>query len=235
MDGTGSAGAGTSTETSTGANAASAAASNSSTSGADNPNVNTGTGNNQAGNNAGNQHNNSGDTASIERMIQSAVDRATQKLGTENKELKERIDQLTTLNMTDAEKHEHDMLEREKALKAGEAALKMEKNKMYAIGAIKKAGLDNGTDIALNLIDLVMAEDEKTINTRVENLSTFVKQFVTAEVNKTFAANGRQPGKSNESDSKSDKNTAAINVGKRAAAASKASQGILDYYTGGKK
>lgn len=231
MNGTGSAGA----ETSTGANAASAADSNSSTSGASNPNVNTSASNNQAGNNAGNQHNNSGDTASIERMIQSAVDRATQKLGTENKELKKRIDQLTTLNMTDAEKHEHAMSEREKAIEAREAALKAEQNKMYAVGAIKKAGLDDGTDTALRLIDLVMAEDEKGIDTRVETLNTLVKQLVTAEVNKTFAANGRQPGKSNESDSKSDKNTAAINVGKRAAAASKASQGILDYYTGGKK
>ncbi|MDO5397055.1 MAG: DUF4355 domain-containing protein [bacterium] len=171
----------------------------------------------------------------FQRFVQSAVDRATQKLGTENKDLRTQIEQLQTANMTDAQKHEHDMTEREKALKAGEAALKVERNKMYAMGAIKKAGLDDGTDTALSLIDLVMADEEKDIDTRVESLNTLVKKLVAAEVNKTFAANGRQPGKSNVSDSMPDKNAAAINAGKRAAAANKASRGILDYYVGGNK
>ena len=138
---------------------------------------------------------NSGDTnPNIERLIQAAVDRATNKLGNENKKLKNQIQQLQTLNMTDAEKHEHEMSEREKALRDGEAELKAEKNKFYAMTAIKKAGLDDGTDTALGLIELVMAEDEKAIDAKVESMKSLVNKLVTAEVNKTFAQNGRQPG-----------------------------------------
>lgn len=180
-------------------------------------------------------NNQEGSNQNIERLIQAAVDRATNKLGNENKQLKSQIQQLQTLNMTDAEKHEHELSEREKAVKAGEAALKTEKNKMYAMGAIKKAGLDDGTDTALSLIELVMADDEKGIDTKVESLKTLVNKLVTGEVNKTFAQNGRQPGTSNSNGDGKSKNSVAVDMGKRAAASNKASQNILDYYTGGKK
>ncbi|MFQ7292530.1 MAG: DUF4355 domain-containing protein [Monoglobales bacterium] len=177
-----------------------------------------------------------GDTnPNIERLIQAAVDRATNKLGNENKKLKNQIQQLQTLNMTDAEKHEHEMSEREKALRDGEAELKAEKNKFYAMTAIKKAGLDDGTDTALELIELVMAEDEKAIDAKVESMKSLVNKLVTAEVNKTFAQNGRQPGTSNSNGDDKAKSSAAVAMGKKAAAANKASQSILDYYTGGKK
>ena len=179
---------------------------------------------------------NSGDTnPNIERLIQAAVDRATNKLGNENKKLKNQIQQLQTLNMTDAEKHEHEMSEREKALRDGEAELKAEKNKFYAMTAIKKAGLDDGTDTALGLIELVMAEDEKAIDAKVESMKSLVNKLVTAEVNKTFAQNGRQPGTSNSNGDDKAKSSTAVAMGKKAAAANKASQSILDYYTGGKK
>lgn len=189
--------------------------------------------NEQKGQNGPN--NQEGSNQNIERLIQAAVDRATNKLGNENKQLKSQIQQLQTLNMTDAEKHEHELSEREKAVKAGEAALKTEKNKMYAMGAIKKAGLDDGTDTALSLIELVMADDEKGIDTKVESLKTLVNKLVTGEVNKTFAQNGRQPGTSNSNGDGKSKNSVAVDMGKRAAASNKASQNILDYYTGGKK
>lgn len=179
---------------------------------------------------------NNGDTnTNIERLIQAAVDRATNKLGNENKKLKNQIQQLQTLNMTDAEKHEHEMSEREKALRDGEAELKAEKNKFYAMTAIKKAGLDDGTDTALGLIELVMAEDEKAIDAKVESMKSLVNKLVTAEVNKTFAQNGRQPGTSNGNGDDKSKNSTAVAMGKKAAATNKASQSILDYYTGGKK
>ena len=187
------------------------------------------------GTGAGTGNNPQGDNSNLERLIQAAVDRATNKLGNENKKLKNQIQQLQTLNMTDAEKHEHEMSEREKALRDGEAELKAEKNKFYAMTAIKKAGLDDGTDTALGLIELVMAEDEKAIDAKVESMKSLVNKLVTAEVNKTFAQNGRQPGTSNGNGDDKSKNSTAVAMGKKAAATNKASQSILDYYTGGKK
>ena len=172
----------------------------------------------------------------FQKFIQASVDRATNKLGNENKSLREQLDALQKSKLSDDELKDAQLKQRENDVAEREAQIKTEQNRMYALGKIKAAGLDDGTDTALSLIDLVMADDEKGIDIRVESLNTLVKKLVTAEVNKTFAANGRQPGKSNDpNDGKSDKNTAAISVGKRAAAANKASQSILDFYTGGKK
>ena len=172
----------------------------------------------------------------FQKFIQASIDRATNKLGNENKSLREQLDALQKSKLSDDELKDAQLKQREKDVAEREAQIKTEQNRMYALGKIKAAGLDDGTDTALSLIDLVMADDEKGIDTRVESLNTLVKKLVTAEVNKTFAANGRQPGKSNDPDNgKPNKNTAAIDVGKRAAAANKASQSILDFYTGGKK
>lgn len=243
MDGLGTGSAGVGTGTGAGAASTGAAASNGSTGGVGNQNTNTGannnnqTGNNNAGQQNNNQQGQQSDTTNLERLIQSAVDRATQRLGTENKQLKSQIEQLQTMNMTDAEKHEHAMSEREKALKAGEAALKMEKNKMYAVAAIKNAGLDDGSADSMGLIDLVMDEDEKGIDAKVKALSTLVTSLVQKEVNKTFAQNGRNParGDSGNNDGPDKKVELGSKLGKRQAEVNKRSQSVLNMYTGRNK
>lgn len=172
----------------------------------------------------------------FQKAVQTFVDRATNKLGNENKTLREQLDTLQKSKLTDDELRDEKLKQREKDVAERETQLKTEKNRMYALSKIKAAGLDDGSDTALSLIDLVMADDEKGIDTRVLSLDALVKKLVTAEVNKTFAQNGRQPGRTNNpGGSTDDKNKAAVIAGKRAAEADKASQGILDYYTGGKK
>lgn len=180
-----------------------------------------------------NNNRSNGENESLERLIQSAVDRATQKLGSENKKLRSQIQQLQTLNMTDAEKHEAILKERERAVQEREDAVKTEKNRMYALKKIKAAGLDDGTETALGLIDLVMSDEESNIDERVESLNAYVKKLVTAEINKTFVANGRQPGSSNNSggDNNKSKNATAVAIGKKTAETNKESKKIIDYYT----
>lgn len=190
------------------------------------------------GNNAVNTENRQTDSNhnDLDRLIQSAVDRATNKLGNENKELKNQIRQLQTLNMTDAEKHEQELSEREKAVQEREKAVQVEKNRMYAVGAIKNAGLDDGSTAAMELIDLVMADDEKGIEKKVGSLKGLVDKLVQAAVNKTFTDNGRNPNKSGsgEDDPEKRKSEIGTKFGKRAAEANKRSRSVLDFYTGGK-
>lgn len=66
---------------------------------------------------------------------------------------------------------------------------------MYAIKAIKAAGLDDGSDASLELVDFVLGADEKAIDARVKAFGALVKKFVAAEVDKTFKDSGRNPGK----------------------------------------
>lgn len=179
----------------------------------------------------GNQENT---VPNIEKLVQSAVDRATNKLGNENKMLKDQIEQLQNLNLSDAEKAEKELKKREQKLAEGEQALKNANNKMYAASAIRKAGLDDGGENVEGLVNLVLGDDENAINEKVSALSAYITAKVAAEVDKTFKENGRTPGKGNN-DKNSKANDFVKTLGQKAAESAKQSKSIIDYYTGGKK
>lgn len=129
----------------------------------------------------------------IEKMIQRAVDRATNKLGNDNKKLREQLETLKKSKLTEAEAAELERQEREDALAERERALQEKENRLYAIKAIKAAGLDDGSDRALELVDFVLGGSEADIDLRVKAFGGLVKKFVKAEVDKTFKQNGRNP------------------------------------------
>ena len=131
----------------------------------------------------------------LEKKIQQAVDRATNRLGNDNKKLKEELEKLRKEKLTaeelqkiEAEEKEKDRAEREKAVKDAE-------NKLYAVKAIKKAGLDDGSETALDILSLVGGDDEETIDSNIKALKALVDKLVKSEVEKTFRGNGRTPAK----------------------------------------
>ena len=136
----------------------------------------------------------------IEKMIQSSVDRATNKLGNENKKLREQLEKLQKEKLSDEERAELERKERETDLADRERALREKENRLYAIKAIKKAGLDEGSDAALfdSLVDFMTAEDETAIDTRVDAFNKLFRAMVKQEVDKTFKQNGGTPGKGSE-------------------------------------
>lgn len=131
----------------------------------------------------------------LEKKIQQAVDRATNKLGNDNKALREELEKLRKEKLTAAELKELEDAEKEKALADREAAVKAAENKLYAVKAIKKAGLDDGSETALDILALVNAGDTESIDTNIKALKALVDKLVKAEVEKTFKGNGRQPEK----------------------------------------
>ena len=171
---------------------------------------------------------------SIEELIQRAVDRATNKLGNENKKLRGQLDTLKKDKLTDDERKQLEIAEKEADIADREAKLHEKENRLFAIKAIKDAGLDDGSSNALELVDFVMTDDEETTTARVKAFDTLVKKFVSAEVNRTFKDNGRNPekGGSSNADTKSD---IAINIGKAAAERNAAASNVLHQYLGGNK
>lgn len=176
------------------------------------------------------------DSPEFKKFLQSEIDRATNKLGNENKTLRGQLESLQKSKLTEGELKDEQIKQREADIEQREAALKVEKNRMYAMTAIKGAGLDDGTDTALGLIDLVMADEETAIDAKVKALDTLVKKMVSAEVNRTFKEHGRVPGKgaSEEKDKKPGLKVAE-QLGKKAAESNTQARSILEYYTGGKK
>lgn len=129
----------------------------------------------------------------LEERIQRAIDRATNKLGNENKTLRAELDKLKKEKLTDDERAELERKEREGELERRERELKEKENRLYAVKAIKKAKLDDGSDSSLELIEFVMADSEEEIEKRVKAFGALVNKFVKAEVDRTFKQQGGNP------------------------------------------
>lgn len=169
---------------------------------------------------------------SIEDLIQRAVDRATQKLGTDNKKLREQLSTLQKEKLTADELKALELKEKEADIADREAKLQEKINREFAMKAIKEAGLDDGGSNSLKLIDFVVCNDEQETLDRVKAFGDLVDKFVKAEVDKTFKQNGRNPN-SSTSDSKSS-TSVAEQLGKVRADTAKKSNDILNHYLGGK-
>ena len=170
----------------------------------------------------------------IEKLIQSAVDRATQKIGTENKSLKKELETLKNEKLSDEERKSLEEKQRKEELDKRDKDITDRENRLFAISALKEAGLDDGSKESLDLVNLVMGDTEDVIKEKVKALGGLVKRLVESEVNKTFKSNGRTPEKGN-TDTKSNENNVAINLGKKAAERNKQSSDVLNHYVGGNK
>ena len=131
----------------------------------------------------------------IEQRIQKAIDRATNKLGNENKALREKLEKLKKTKLSAEEIAEEERREKETALAEREAAVRAAENRMFALKQIKKIGLDSGDETAIQIVDLVMGEDEEAISENVSALKKLVDSLVATEVDKAFKSTGRVPGK----------------------------------------
>lgn len=131
----------------------------------------------------------------IDKLIEKAVDRATNKLGNENKALREKLEKLKKTKLSAEEIAEEERREKETALAEREAAVKAAENRMFALKQIKKIGLDSGDETVIQIVDLVMGEDEDAISENVSALKKLVDSLVAVEVDKAFKSTGRVPGK----------------------------------------
>lgn len=131
----------------------------------------------------------------IAKAVQLAVDRATNKLGNEKKKLKEDLEKERKKNLTAEELKQVEMQEKEQELERKENEIRDKENRMYAIKALKKAELDDGSEESLEFVDFVLANDEENIDKKVKSLSALICARVKKEVEKTFKESGREPGK----------------------------------------
>ena len=129
----------------------------------------------------------------IEKLIQQAVDRATNKLGNDNKKLRSQLETLKKEKLSAEELRDLEIQSREQDIAEREKSLQEKENRLYAIKAIKQAGLDDGSDVSLELVDFVLASAPADIDARIQALDKLLKKLVKAEVEKTFRANGRNP------------------------------------------
>lgn len=174
--------------------------------------------------------------ADIEKMIQRAVDRATNKLGNDNKNLRSELEKERRKNLSDKEIKDLELQEKEKQIADRERALTEKENRLFAIKAIKEAGLDDGSDASLAIVDFVIGEDEETTTERVKAFSALVDRIVKVRVDGVFKANGRTPGVGSDTAANAggQNDSLAVRMARNTASANKAAQTVLDHYIGGK-
>lgn len=178
------------------------------------------------------------DIDKFDKIIQSRVDRAMAEERRKNASLQKELDKLKREKMSDEEIKQLEIEEREKTIADKEKSLVEKENRLFAIKAIKEAGLDDGGDTALELVDIVISganDTEQTIQDKVKTVCGLVKKMVAAEVEKTFKANGRIPNGASSAGDTKDTSNIAVKLGKERAEANKKANDVLSYYTGGKK
>lgn len=174
-------------------------------------------------------------TENLDKLIQSKVDRLMADARKENATLQKELDKQKKARMSDEEVKQYEISEREKAIAAKEKELADRENRLYAIKAIKAAGLDDGGENSLELVDFVMSDTEENIDTRVKAFKSLVDKMVAAEVDKTFKTNGRTPKGANNGGQTKETSTIAETLGKTRAAQTEKSNKILNHYLGGNK
>lgn len=181
----------------------------------------------------GTENNNKGDISDLDKLVNAKAERLTADISKKNSELEKELAKLKKEKMTADELKQFEISEKEKTLAEREKMLLDKENRLIAIKAIKEAGLDDGSDLSLKLVDFVMADNEDTIKARTKTFGELVKKLVAAEVDKTFKKNGRNPNVGSGNNGDNDKNNnIAETLGKARAAKQKQSNDILKYYGG---
>ena len=178
--------------------------------------------------NAGDQS--AGSSEQLERLIQARVDRLLAEERKKSAALQKKYDRLASEKLTEDELKDRTISEREATVAEKERQLTERENRLFAIKALKSAGLDDGSENVLALVDFVLAEDEKAIGERVTAFSALFQKMVAAEVEKTFKSNGREPNGAKGGDGEQRDTSVAERIGKNAAAAAKQSSDILKHY-----
>ena len=135
------------------------------------------------------------DLDKLDKIIQSRLDKQMAAERKKNADLKKQLERLQKAKLTDDELKQIEIEEREKTIAEREKAITDKENRLYAVKAIKEAGLDDGSDTSLSLVEFVMGEDETEINEKVKAFKELFDKAVTAEVNKRFKDAGYTPKK----------------------------------------
>lgn len=128
----------------------------------------------------------------LDKIIQSKVDKIVAKFGKEKADMKKELDALRKKNLSDEERIQVERQEKEQELAEKERLLKDRENRLFAVDAIKKAGLDDGSETSMLILDFVVSDTEETTNEKVKNFKALVDKLVENATNKRFKDNGRE-------------------------------------------
>lgn len=168
--------------------------------------------------------------SNLDKYIQSQIDKGLAAARKELADTKKALEALQKEKLTDDEVAELERKKHEKELADREKAVTDKENRYFAIKAIKDAGLDDGSDKALALVDLVVTgneDTEETITAKVKAVGEYISAVVAVKVDERFKNNGRNPNGSNDGGDDKDKDSIAVQLGKQKAEQNKKANDVL--------
>jgi hypothetical protein len=167
----------------------------------------------------------------IEKLAQARAESMLDKLGKTNSKLEKELKKLRREKLSAEELRELEIREREEQIATKAQEVRDKENRLYAISALKTAGLDNGSNDALSLVELVLGDDETAIDTKVNALKAVIDKMVESKVGEAIKSHGRVPGTGNTKPTGSGDKTIAEKLGKSRADAQKKYDDVLKHYT----
>lgn len=129
----------------------------------------------------------------LSKQIQAEVQKAIKAQAEENKRLSEQLESLKKEKLTAAERQQIERKEKERQLEEREFAVKRSENRLYAVKAVKAAGLDEPEDKDLEILDFVMGETPEEIEGRVLKLKGYLNKRDKRATDNEFKNAGREP------------------------------------------
>lgn len=168
----------------------------------------------------------------IDKIVQKRAEALNEKLSKNNENLKKELENLKKSKLTEDEVRAFEIERKEQELNEREKEIKDSQNRLYAIKAIKEAGLDDGGKNVFEIVDLVMGDDENSIDNRVLALNNLVQSMVKSQINGLFVQNGRNPNGSNANDDNSGEtdNKVILQIGESARKRSEKADSVLKHY-----
>lgn len=137
------------------------------------------------------------DDEKFEKLFQSKFDRAMAQERKKTAELQKKYDRLQKQMLTEDEAKQLEIEEQKKEIEEQRRALTLEKNKMYAVKAMKKAEISDSEETVALIEKLVVScEDELDIDDTIKVLKSWYEKGVKAEVDRRFKQDGYTPKKS---------------------------------------
>ena len=132
-----------------------------------------------------------------EKMFQAKLEREMAKERKEKAELKRKLERLENKFLTEEQKKQQEFEEQQRELEEQRKELMLEKNKMYAVKAMKKANINDSEESMLLMERLVAScADEAEIDDVIDLLKAWKDKDVAAEVDKRFKSAGYTPKQS---------------------------------------
>lgn len=173
----------------------------------------------------------------IRRFIQSEVDRIVAEERKKSAVLTKENEKLKKEKMTADELKKYEDEQKAKELADREQAIADRENRYYALNAVLKANIGVDSDVAEEVVELVIGTDNDEIDKKIATLSKVVNKLSANKVDVAFKTNGRNPkGAGSATNGESEKKSnIAEQLGKKTAEANKQANTILNYYLGGNK